>query len=136
MIPPSNVAILPKPWFPKPLRVAVKMAENSTYKQRLGACLVKSGKIIGKGFNRLRHHKFSFSYPYLHQYHAECGALLHSPTSCIMGSSLFVARINRMGITRLAKPCSSCMSLLRDHGIRQVTYTTNEGSYETISIRD
>ncbi len=120
--------------LPKPLQVAAFMAEKSTYKQRLGACLVKHSKIISYGHNSLRHHKYSLWYNWPNQYHAETDVILRSNYSSLLGSHLFVVRINRLGETRLAKPCNSCMRLIRDHGIKRVTYTTNEGGYETTTL--
>ncbi|WP_407069865.1 hypothetical protein, partial [Loigolactobacillus coryniformis] len=62
--------------FPPPLTVAIQLAENSTYKHRLGAVVVKQKKIIGRGWNKLRHHKWSKHYEYPCSCHAETSALL------------------------------------------------------------
>lgn len=47
---------------------------------------------------------------------------------------LYVYRIRRDRPFGLARPCTSCMAAIRDLGIRDIYYTTNEGySYEHLA---
>lgn len=121
--------------LPNPLKVAIRMAKNSTYKQRLGACIVKHKRRISVGWNNIRSNGNTGRdvYDYRNQYHAEFMAIMSSPCN-LEGGHIYVVRINRLGVTRLAKPCSNCIHLLIEHGIKRVTYTTNGGGYETASL--
>jgi deoxycytidylate deaminase len=110
--------------FPPPLNVAIKLAANSTYKHRLGAVVVKQKKIIGRGWNSIRHHKWSKYYEYSCSCHAESAALLDC-SATLRGFHLYVARINKDCSPRLSRPCQSCLRIMRDMGGKQVTYTTN-----------
>lgn len=112
--------------YPPPLLAAIKLAENSTYKHRHGAVLVKHGRIVGRGINSIRHHKYSKFYPYPCSCHAETAAILDCRTS-LRNSVLYTARINTSSFYRNGSPCLSCRNLLYDLGIRVVIYTTNNG---------
>lgn len=112
--------------LPPPLNAAIKLAEHSTHQHRHGAVIVKHGRIIGRGFNKIRHHKYSKFYPYAEACHAEAAAILDS--SCdVRYSTVFVARINLMGNYRNSAPCRNCRNLLASLGFRRVVYTTNDG---------
>lgn len=112
--------------LPPPLNAAIKLAENSKLQHRHGAVIVKHGKIIGRGYNKIRHHRFSRYYPYKEACHAESAAIMDSDTDST-GSVMYIARINRQGIMRNSMPCGCCRNLLSDMGIKRVVYTTNTG---------
>jgi deoxycytidylate deaminase len=118
--------------YPPPLLAAIKLAENSTYKHRHGAVIVKHGKIISRGTNQLRYHKLSKYYEYRNSLHAESCAILR--TRCdVRKTVLYVARINNAGNPRLSAPCKECTTLLHQMGIKSVIYTTNDG-WEKIKL--
>ncbi len=115
--------------YPPPLLAAIQLAEHSTYKHRHGAILIKHGRVIGKGINSIRHHKYAKFYQYKCSCHAETAAILNCRGDWNR-SILFVARINSSGVGRNSMPCSSCRALLIDLGIKKVVYTTNDGFKE------
>lgn len=46
------------------------------------------------------------------------------------GGITYVARVNRLGETRLARPCLYCMIGLTAAQISTVVYTDNDGGYK------
>lgn len=51
------------------------------------------------------------------------------PINGARGATMYVARVDSKGYTRIARPCDRCMQTLYDAGIREVVYTNNEGTY-------
>ncbi len=46
----------------------------------------------------------------------------------LRGSTVYVARINKAGQMRMARPCEACWRKLKGWGVKEVVYTTdNEG---------
>lgn len=115
--------------IPPPLRYAMKEAQKSTYEHQVGAVLAKGRKIISRGYNTFRGHRWSDKYPWPHTCHAETSALLKAP-KIPHNSAIHVARVNRRGEPRLARPCPACMAVLRECGVRKVVYTTHNGYAE------
>ena len=48
--------------------------------------------------------------------------------------TFFVIRFRRIGGLGLAKPCDGCKNLLRYNGIKEIFYSTNEGSFERMRL--
>ncbi len=94
---------------------------------RLGSVIVNKKKIEAAKFNCLKSHpklcKY-YPYPYLH---AEAYAILSLGLDNCCNKTLYVVRVLRTGEWALAKPCNSCMSLIRDVGISEIYYSTSEG---------
>jgi tRNA(Arg) A34 adenosine deaminase TadA len=61
--------------------------------------------------------------------HAESRALRKAG----QGATLWVARINRLGNWAMAKPCSKCMSLLKNKKAKRIYYTIAPNEYGVIS---
>jgi len=106
--------------------LAKKEALKSTFGQhRLGAVIVKGGRILSTGFNQRRPSSF------LRQetLHAEEAAILkllkENRMADLAGSTLYVTRFTRGGSVGMAKPCSRCFDLCCSVGVRQIHYTTN-----------
>jgi deoxycytidylate deaminase len=57
--------------------------------------------------------------------HAEAAALAR----CTNGDTAYVARVDRYGQTRLARPCEKCSRDLLRWGIRVVVFTSEDGGY-------
>lgn len=116
-------------------RVASKEAKKSCYKQhRLGAVVVKGGRILATGFNELRPSSVTKT-PTLH---AEASAILKllkkRKLHDLFGADLYVTRYTRGGSIGLARPCVACMDLIRSVGISHVHYTTNTNATETMKV--
>jgi tRNA(Arg) A34 adenosine deaminase TadA len=68
-------------------------------------------------------------------HHAEIGAVLGLGREITTGSSVYVARTNKVNEPRLSKPCDMCLATLKFVGVGKVFYTLNEpGEYEVIKL--
>lgn len=117
------------------MHIAHKHAKASTFwKHKLGAVVVKGNRILSTGSNELRYTK-ELREPTLH---AEAAAILKMLKSHrqhdLAGADLYVSRICPSGRVGLAKPCSNCMALIRSVGIKEVHYTTNSQTTESLKV--
>lgn len=112
-------------WF----RMAEKTAKNSTFEQhRLGAVVVKSGRILSTGYNEIRYTR-ELGNPTLHAEQAAILKLLKQRRlSDLIGATLYVTRFTRGGRIGISMPCDDCAALIRSVGIKEVHYTTDEGT--------
>lgn len=136
-------------WF----GLARQEAMSSTYQGfHLGCVLVYKGHAIGSGSNSCKTHpaqkvynrkyrKFKYG-PQLvvDSLHAEMSALMSVPYAVGVGTDwskvkVYIYRISRgrLGGHGMARPCPGCLHALKDRGIRDVYYTTDDGfAYERI----
>lgn len=116
-------------------RLAERQALKSTFKQhRLGAVIVKGGRVLSTGFNKYGYTKeLKFS-----TIHAEEMAIVKCLKKGwqhhLVGSSLFVTRFTHGGAVGISKPCLRCASLLTAVGIRNVHYNDVTGHVKTMKI--
>lgn len=136
-------------WFEK----ARKEAEKSTYDGfKLGCVLVYKGYVLSSGHNsnktspmqkkynkKYRNFKYNGK-PVSHSNHAEISALHAIPYPIdqqvdYSKVSVYIYRIApglRLG-QGLSKPCASCTAAMRDKGIRDIYYSTEDGfAYERL----
>lgn len=108
------------------LNIARLLAQHSSEKKRHGAVVVKSGRVVGTGFNKFKNHPSIIESYLIKQHcsrHAEQVAIKQAGIHA-NGATLYVARINKNGIDRYSKPCSICQKLINERGIKKVVYTT------------
>lgn len=125
---------------------ARQVAEISDfYKVHVGCIAVYQGNIIGIGCNCNKTHPAQKFY---NRYHSGSDNLLpklHAEISCINSIKnlninfskvkLYIYRIRNDQPFGLSRPCPSCMTAIKDLGIRDIYYTTNTGyCYERIEI--
>ncbi len=121
---------------------ARKIASVSDYKkQHIGCVAVYQGQVIGLGCNCNKTHPTQQFY---NKYRIHCDSMLpklHAEINCLnqirhldinfSKVKLYIYRIRKDQPFGLARPCPSCMAAIKDLGIRNIYYTTNEGySYE------
>lgn len=118
---------------------ALKMAELSTYwKSQVGCVVVYKNKTISAGFNRDRTDPLQKRYNVyrdltdsnaIHKLHAEVDALKSIMDLDINWSeaSIYVYRKRRDRPHGIARPCKSCMALIKDLGIKNIYFTTDDG---------
>ena len=114
------------------IRHATKQAHESIfYRARVCAVIAKGERILSTGHNYLGYSKLLPNRPYPESVHAEQSAILKllkkRRLNDLAGSTIYVSRVGANGNCRLARPCSSCASLIRAVGISKVSFTSNEG---------
>lgn len=121
---------------------ARQAADISDYhKTHMGCIAVYQGNIIGIGCNCNKTHPVQKQYNRYRDMHTigKMDALpkLHAEINCLNSIrqmhvnftkvKLYVYRVRRDQPYGLARPCPSCMAAIKDFGIRDIYYTTNNG---------
>lgn len=128
---------------------ARKVAEASDFERcHMGCVAVYQGTIIGIGCNTNKTHTMQQKYNQFRNSNAskEFIPKLHAEIHCInsikyldinfSNVKLYVYRIRKDRPQGMARPCPACMQAIKDLGIRDIYYTTNEGyCYERIQNR-
>lgn len=127
------------------LDLANDCAKTATYtgpsKVKLGCVAVYHGTVLAKGCNTDKTHTSQAKYNYLRydedrstryyppKIHSEISVLSKIKYLDIDFSKviLFVAREYKSGAPALARPCASCMALIKEYGIHTICYTTDDG---------
>lgn len=126
---------------------ARKAAEFSDFhKTHLGCVAVYQGSVIGIGYNVNKTHPTQEYYNKYRKTNHQTGAFipkLHAEISCLNSIryldinfskvKLYIYRIRHDQDYGLARPCPSCMAAIKDLGIKDIYYTTNDGfAYEKV----
>ena len=113
--------------------LARNVSFKSDHRIRLGAVIVKQGRVVSVGFNR-----YSKTHPMSNSYnrtlHAEMDAIVGVDRGTLRGSTMYVYREDRNGVQKIAKPCCHCEPVIREVKIKKVIYTTSSGSIGEIKI--
>ena len=116
-------------------------------KTHLGCIAVYHGQIIGLGCNTNKTHPVQKFYNRYREPSDYILPKLHAEISCInqikhldinfSKVKLYIYRIRKDQPFGLSRPCPSCMAAIKDLGIRDIYYTTNDGyAYEKIEKYD
>lgn len=106
------------------IELAASVAPHSNGKHKLGAVVVGS-KPVGIAWNWNRNP------PDIHWTSAQCAelrALIDAADNAI-GATVYVARVNRHGEYRLARPCDSCRQNMRIWGVSKAIYTISNTEF-------
>lgn len=117
---------------------AREVASISDYKhQRVGCIAIHQGQVIGEGCNCNKTHPMQLFYNKYRLHESYMLPKLHAEINCINKIKnlhinfskvrLYIYRIRKDQPFGIARPCPSCMAAIRDLGIRNIYYTTNEG---------
>jgi deoxycytidylate deaminase len=107
------------------LSVARYLSRKSQANKKHGAVVVKSGRVVGTGYNKDRNHPLFISPEHIKTHcsrHAEVEAIREAKSNS-SGAILYVARLNREGKDRNSKPCGLCEVVIRKAKIKKVIYT-------------
>lgn len=107
------------------LSVARYLATKSQSRRRHGAIVVKSGRVLGTGFNKDTNNPFIVSPEHIKtncSRHAEIEAIRDANWN-VKGAILYVARVNNQGLDRNSKPCNRCQVVIEETQIKKVIYT-------------
>lgn len=110
------------------LSVARYFAARSKSKKKHGAVIVKSGRVVGTGFNKDRNNPLFVSPEHIKPHssrHAEFEAIKEAGRNA-SGAILYVARVNNQGKDRISKPCRLCEAQIKKYKIKKVIYTRDE----------
>ena len=110
-------------------RLASKLASTSSFKYRLGAVIVKNGRVLSTGVNELRYTSAHIPKKHITSLHAEQAAIVRllRHLDKLAGATLYVSRVDREGRSRMARPCKMCQDLITAVGIKKVFFTTENG---------
>ncbi|WP_376738602.1 hypothetical protein [Streptomyces noursei] len=105
------------------LAIALRHAQQSRCRYRVGAVLVKGGRVLAHACNRYRN---SPGIDFHHAtFHAE--EVLLRRARCPRGAVVYVARVSATGAPRMARPCPRCQGVLATGGVIRAHYTTPAG---------
>ena len=120
------------------------VSELSDHKHKLGCVVVLGHRIVSSGHNsKTKCHKLQamldkevFGDESFGPLHAEVDALLPLIKRRINLSraSIYIYREHKDGTLALAHPCSRCMRLIKQCGVKRIYYTTNDG-YAVENVR-
>ena len=112
-----------------------ELSDHVQYK--IGAIVVAKHRIIGSGCNRnckthplqKRYNQVRFAGDAVHTQHAELAALLPliKANADLSNAAIYIYREHKDHTLACARPCKSCMKLIRDCGIKVAYYTTEDG---------
>lgn len=111
------------------LHLAARHAQNAqSPRYHLGAVIVRSGRVLSTGANRLKNTPSDRIPRSAWSTHAEEDCLKQLPEKAKgRRLTLYVARINRIGELRLARPCQRCWTAAVNAGVSKIVYSTNTG---------
>lgn len=107
------------------------------YKTHIGCVAVYQGTVIGIGSNCNKTHPMQKKYNRYRKPSDSMLPKLHAEISCINSIKqlninfskvkLYIYRIRHDQPFGLSRACPSCMAVIKDLGIRDIYYTTNDG---------
>lgn len=108
------------------MHLAMSEAQNSSCNQRIGAVLVKGGKVIAKTSNRNRNHPTVLEEEKIYMNAGLCAErrLLNkvSPQNA-KGSVIYVVRSARKdGDYATSKPCARCVEAMESAGVKRAVF--------------
>lgn len=116
---------------------AKEVSKLSDHKHKIGAVVVLKHRIISSDCNsdrkthplQKRYNRYRFSEDTPHKCHAELLALipLIKDGVDLSNASVFTYRQHKDGSLACARPCKSCMQLIKDCGIKKIFYSTEDG---------
>jgi tRNA(Arg) A34 adenosine deaminase TadA len=106
------------------LASTAKLALTSPNRFRMASIVVKSGRVLGGDVNL---NKISpLTPPNRFSTHAEIRAMKVARRSNLIGSTLYVARLDSTDSYALARPCAWCVEHMQGILINKVVYTMND----------
>lgn len=107
------------------------------YKTHIGCVAVYQGTVIGIACNCNKTHPMQKKYNKYRKPSDSMLQKLHAEINCINSIKnfdinfakvkLYIYRIRKDQPFGLSRPCPSCMAAIKDLGIRDIFYTTNDG---------
>jgi deoxycytidylate deaminase len=111
------------------VKIAATEAAKSKYNYRMGAVVVDHGRVVSKGYNKLKSNPDLRKRGY-YSYHCEVSALMKADR----GDTLVVVRITKTNRLAASHPCSKCMKYAREYGIKKIIYIDWLGNIQELRI--
>lgn len=106
-----------------------EVRQNSCHHQhQLSAIILRKGIPLSFGFNQLKTNPKSF-----HKYkstHAEFSACMKVKNkSLLRGATMLIYRENAEGALAMARPCDSCLTMIKLYKFKTIIYSSPDGSF-------
>lgn len=127
----------------------VAIAVEPVSRAKVAACIVRKGKIVSFGVNKMKSHPFQLKYsnhPEAIYLHAETAAIKRALSfirpPALSDCSLFVLRVKRPELQNrgpdilsewqyaMAKPCQACEKAIVEFQIKEVLFTTGRTTHQ------
>ena len=115
------------------------IALSSLSRRKVGCVLLKKGRIVvaatnveGKTHPLQTRLANMVGEPYRVSLHAEIRALIKNKRNGC--DTLLVCRVNKRGEFMMSKPCQVCQQAIRESGVKNVYYTTEGGSWQSLEL--
>ncbi len=122
--------------LPSYFRKARELSLESNFKIQIGASILVKSKVVSSGCNqRFKSSSLTRKYHNSQMIHAEVAAIIKLKNKDLLkGSTIVVYRQlkNPKGKIALAKPCETCLKILKDYGVKKMIYTTENGYVKEI----
>lgn len=102
---------------------AMAVAGKSTYRWMVGCVVTEGSRVLGHSPNKFRNP------PTIDPRNVSLHAEMATLARIAGGDTAYVARVDKHGNPRLARPCEACLTGLTDWGIRVIVFTNNNGEY-------
>lgn len=99
---------------------------------KIGGVVVKRNRIVSVGFNKYKTHTKS-NHPFKN-IHCELDCILSANKQDLVGATIYLYRETKQGVPAISRPCSYCMQLLIETGIKTIMYS-NDGSYSQETLK-
>lgn len=120
--------------------MAKHVAELSDYKRiHIGCVAVQGNRVLSTGFNSTKSHPLQAHYNRFRQFYGACvcSHTLHAEIACLIPLwgcdidwgkvDLYIYRLRRDIDHGLSRPCPACLAAIKELGIKNVYYTTDDG---------
>ena len=126
-------------------KAASMLSDFPTYK--LGAVMMLGNKVLAVGYNITKTHPIQKRYNIERGYdpNVKNNGQIHAEMMCLINTkyldvdwsrvSLYIYREHKDHTTAIAKPCPACEKAIRERGINQVYFTTEEIPYKKINYK-
>jgi deoxycytidylate deaminase len=117
------------------IKLAARVAQQSTCTHKHGCILVKGGKILNTACNQSSYSHFANRFlkrPWYGTRHAEVNVVLGLSREITSGATIYLVRIGKGGALRDSCPCSMCADLLKFVGVRRVVYSGTDAFCEAL----
>lgn len=121
--------------LPSIFREANRASKHSDHlKYKIGACIVYKGRVISVGVNQLfKSHPLTRMFHEEQTLHAEVSAIVRLKNKKLLKEcKMVVYRENALGELAMARPCPTCLKILKFFNISSIAYTIDGGYAEEI----